>query len=79
MPVVSSYLSNLRYINSMWLMFHYFVALEEISSMYLTMLSIALIQRSMHRVRDRAEPYTDVLVQSSAISNMFLDHEQEKS
>lgn len=49
-------------------LFHCFVALEKISLVYLTMLSITLIQRPVHRVR--VEPYTNVLRQSFAISNV---------
>lgn len=33
----------------------------------------------MHGVRDGGEAYANILEQSFAISNMFLDHEEEKS
>lgn len=58
------------------LCFTAFTALN-ISLVYLTVLSVALIQGSVHR--ERAEPYTNVLRQSFAISNMFIDGEEEKS
>lgn len=74
MPVVSSYFSKLRYIYSLWVVFHCFVALKKYFMMYLRMLSITLIQRSVHM--DRAEPYTNVLGQSFAISNMFIEEEK---
>lgn len=78
MPVVSSYFSKLSYLYSVWVVFHCFVALEKISLMYSTMFSAALIQRSVHRVRDRAI-CSYLLGQYFAISNVFLDNEEEKS